>query len=156
MKNLTLSGICLALLLNCAPSFAQEKLPVNEPDLNKPKLFTDIPDRIPVHILDLQSLVNTETGKDISLNIPGNNNKAFDGRVISAAAKYNSTIRSVVIRSADFNGATFTLSSSIQPNGTVKFTGRIISPKHGDLFELQKENDQYILVKKNYHDLINE
>ncbi|MBL7739521.1 MAG: hypothetical protein JNK14_09895 [Chitinophagaceae bacterium] len=156
MKNLTLSGICLALLLACTPSFAQEKIPVNEPDLNKPKLFSDLPDKIPVHLLDLQSFVNTENGKQVSLKIPGNNNKGFDGKVIAAAAKYNNTIRSVVIRSADFNGATLTLSSSIQPNGTVKFTGRIISPKHGDLFELQKENDQYILVKKNYYDLINE
>jgi hypothetical protein len=65
-------------------------------------------------------------------------------------------IHSVVIRSRNFNGATLTLSSSAQPNGTVKFTGRIISFQHGDLYELQNQNNQYILIKKNFYDLINE
>jgi hypothetical protein len=61
-----------------------------------------------------------------------------------------------VIRSGNFNGATLTLSSSAQPDGAVKFTGRIISFKHGDAYELQNQNDQYILIKRNYYELINE
>lgn len=156
MKLQLLPGICLSLLLICATASAQEKIPVNEPDLNKPKLFNTLPDKIPVHILDLQALVNTSSGKEISLTLEKNTSTGFDGKVVSAASKYSNNIRSVVIRSSNFNGATFTLSSSILANGTVKFTGRIISLQHGDLYELQEQGNQYILIKKNYHDLINE
>lgn len=162
MRNLQLPGRrhvfcgCLSLLLFLSATLsAQDKLPVNEPDMNKPKLFGDLPDKIPVHILDLQSLVNTETGKNVSLLLEKNTSTVFNGKVVSTASKYNN-IRSVVIRSGNFNGATFTLSSSIHSNGTVKFTGRIISMKHGDLYELQKVDDQYILIKKDFHELIAE
>jgi hypothetical protein len=155
MRNLQLTGICLVLSILCQTTFAQTSIPVNEPDLKKPRLFAGLPDKIPVHILDLQSLVNAGTGKDVSLSLEQNASGVFAGKVISTANKYNN-IRSVVIRSSNFNGATLTLSSSILTNGTVKFTGRIISLQHGDVYELQNQNDQYILVKKNFYDLINE
>jgi hypothetical protein len=155
MKNLQLPGICLTLFFFCLTASAQNSIPVNEPDMKKPSLFTNLPVRIPVTISDLQNLLNTESGKDVSLRINQSAINSFNGKVVSAATKYNN-IRSVVIRSSNFNGATFTLSSSIQPNGTVKFTGRIISMQHSDLYELQNKNDQYILIKKNFYDLINE
>jgi hypothetical protein len=155
MKNLSLSGLCLAVTFFCVTASAQNTVPVNEPNQNKPKLFTELPDKIPVHILDLQSLMNTEAGKSVSLAL-GEATSKFSGKIVSKANKYNNNIRSVVIRSSNFNGATFTLSSSAQPNGTVKFTGRIISLQHGDLYELQNQDNQYILVKKNFYDLVNE
>lgn len=156
MKNLQLLGICLTLTIICATTSAQDAVRVNEPDHNKPRLFNNLPDKIPVHILDLQGLINSETGKNISLNLGELTANKFAGKVISKANKYNNNIRSVVIRSSNFNGATFTLSSSIRSNGTVKFTGRIMSLQHGDVYELQNQNDQYILIKKNLNDLMNE
>jgi hypothetical protein len=135
---------------------AQNKVPVNEPDMKKPQLFKNLPAKIPVHPLDLQSLVNTAPGKEVSLLLEKSASVAFTGKVVSATSKYNNNIRSVVIRSGDFNGATFTLSSSIHPDGTVKFTGRIINRAYGDVYELQYQGGQYVLVKRNYHDLIAE
>jgi hypothetical protein len=157
MKNLQLLGICLVMSLACVTASAQHTVPLNEPNTHKPKLFGNLPDRIPVQIDDLRALLGTEQGKDTNLKLGNTNNSLdrFEGRVISAADKYNN-IRSVVIRSSNFNGATLSLSSSIQSDGTVKFTGRIISFQHGDLYELQNQNDQYVLVKKNFYDLINE
>jgi hypothetical protein len=154
MKYLQLSGLCLLLSFICATTSAQNKIPVNEPDLNKPKLFANLPDKIPVDISSLQSLLNAENGKEVSLKLGQNTLNKFNGKVVSKVNTDN--IQSVVIRSGNFNGATFTLSSSTQPNGTVKFTGRIISFQHGDLYELQNQNDQYLLIKKNFYDLINE
>lgn len=154
MKNLQLQGLCLLLILTCATASAQHTIPVNEPDQNKPRLFTNLPDKIPVDINTLQTLVNTETGKTVSLKLGASELSNFSGEVVSKAD--DNTFHSVVIRSANFNGATLTLSSSAQPNGTVKFTGRIISLKHGDAYELQNHNNQYILTKKNFYDLINE
>ena len=63
MKNLLLPGLCLLLLFACATTSAQNKIPVNEPDQNKPKLFTNLPDKIPVDINDLKNLITAETGK---------------------------------------------------------------------------------------------
>jgi len=154
MKNLLLPGLCLLLLFTCATAPAQNKIPVNEPDQNKPKLFTNLPDKIPVTITDLDRLLSAENGKTVSFKFGQKNSNSFEGQVISKAD--DNTVHSVVIRFANFNGATLTLSSSAQPNGTVKFTGRIISFRHGDAYELQNRNDQYILIKKNYYDLINE
>ncbi len=151
MKYL-LPGICLILF--CSAVSAQNSIPVNEPDQNKPRLFTDLPDKIPVDISTLQTLVNTETGKAANLRLTTNGSISFTGQVVSRAD--DNRIHSVVIRSGNFNGATLTLSSSAQPNGAVKFTGRIISMQHGDVYELQYQNNQYILIKKNFYDLINE
>jgi hypothetical protein len=155
MKNLQLPGLCLTLIFFCATTFAQNSIPVNEPDLNKPKLFSNLPDKIPVDVSTLKSLLNAETGGDVSLNLGAISKTAFNGKVVSKADKYNN-IHSVVIRSSNFNGAILTLSSSILTNGTVKFTGRIMSLQHGDVYELQNQNDQYILIKKNLNDLMNE
>lgn len=154
MKNLLQQGLCLLLILACVTSYGQNTIPVNEPDQNKPRLFTTLPDKIPVDINTLQTLINTEAGKTVSLRLGSNELSSFTGQVVSKAD--DNTIHSVVIRSANFNGAMLTLSSSAQPNGTVKFTGRIISLKHGDAYELQNQNNQYLLIKKNFYDLINE
>jgi hypothetical protein len=155
MKYLQLSGLCLLLSAICAiTSSAQNMIPVNEPDKTKPELFTNLPDKIPVDLVTLQNLLNTETGKDISFKLGLNTASNFDGRVVSKAD--DNSFHSVVIHSGNFNGATLTLSSSTQPNGAVRFTGRIISFKHSDLYILQNQNAQYILIKKNFYDLINE
>jgi hypothetical protein len=154
MRNLLQQGLCLLLILACATSYGQNTIPVNEQDQNKPRLFTTLPDKVPVDINTLQTLINAEAGKTVSLRLGSNELSSFTGQVVSKAD--DNTIHSVVIRSANFNGATLTLSSSAQPNGTVKFTGRIISLKHGDAYELQNQNNQYLLIKKNFYDLINE
>ena len=154
MKYLYLPGLCLLLSILCATAYAQNPIPVNEPDQNKPRLFTNLPDKIPVDSNELQGLVNTETGKNVSFKLGQNTLNSFNGQVISRSD--DQIIHSVVIRSANFNGATLTLSSSAQPNGTVKFTGRIISFQHGDAYELQNRDNQYILIKKNFYDLVNE
>jgi len=155
MKYLQLPGLTLLLSIFCATASAQKNIPINEPDQNKPKLFTNLPDRIPVDISNLENLMMVGTGKDVSLKLGDKDLQGFSGKVVSVTNKYNN-INSVVIRSSNFNGAILTLSSSTKPDGTVKFTGRIISFQHGDLYELQNQNNQYILIKKNFYDLINE
>ena len=156
MKYLQLLGTCLIALfaLSHVSASAQSSVPVNEPDLNKPKLFSNLPDKIPVDVNTLQGLINSDNGKDISLRLGQDAMSNFDGKVISKTNDNN--IQSVVIRSGNFNGATLSLSSSTKPDGAVKFTGRIISFRHGDMYELENQNNQYILIKKNFYDVINE
>jgi hypothetical protein len=153
MKHLTLAGMCLSLLLSATILSAQDVVPVNEPNQKRPLLFKTLPEKVTIQASDLKSLIAGGEGKTIRLQM---GTGALEGKVVSAVNKYNNNIRSVVIRSSNFNGATLTLSSSTKRDGTVKITGRLISIQHGDLYELEKENEQYVLVKKNYYDLINE
>jgi hypothetical protein len=158
MNYLKIPGLSLLFILLCAIVNAQDKIPLNEPDNNKPKLFTHLPDQIPVTINELKSFIsgNAETGKQVQLNSSDNKIPGFSGKIVSHASKYQNRMNSVVVRLNDFNEATLTLSSSTQPDGTVLYTGRIISFKSGDLYELQKKDDQYFLTKKNYYELVNE
>ncbi len=157
MKNLRLSGICLSLLLMCAVATAQEKpIPINEPDYNKPLLFADLPEKIPVDATYLKSLLNNEMGKDVQVRMAANQKTTFfNGRIVSTATRNNKN-SSVVLRSSNFNGASLTITESANPDGSTSFSGRIISFGHGDLFELQSENGQYYFIKRKFYDLINE
>jgi hypothetical protein len=158
MNYLKLSGPGLLFLICCATGFAQNRATVNEPDYNKPALFANFPDKIPVTIDELKNLFSNDAakGKDAAISFADRKLPGFNGKLVSRASKYNNSIRSVVIRSTHFNGATLTLSSSTTTDGAARYTGRIISFQHGDLFVLQKENEQYFLIKKKYHELINE
>jgi hypothetical protein len=157
MKNLRTPFVCLCAILISLCSFAQtEKDPINEPDYKKPKLFSNLPDRIPVSIEKINDLLNTTIGNTTSLKVAEGTAQQFDGEVISKATKYENRIQSIVIRSTNFNGARLSISKITKEDNTVVYTGRIISFEHGDLYELQNLSGQLTLVKKNFYDLVNE
>jgi hypothetical protein len=154
MKNLQISGLILLFTICCFTSSAQQNPPVNEPDLNKPKLFQDLPERIPVQQATLQSALNATVGQSANLAITAN--FVYKGQVVSSASKYNNKIESIVIKSSNRIGASFSFSKITNEDGSTVFRGRIISLQHGDGFELVNENGQYFLVKKQFYDMINE
>ena len=158
MKYLKLYSFSLSFLFCCATSFAQDRVVLKEPDQNKPTLFANFPDKIPVEINELKNLFSNTAAKGMEANdsfiekkLPG-----FKGKIISATSKYNNTVHSVVVRSTRFNGATLTLSSFTTTDGTVRYTGRIVSFQHSDLFILEKQNEQYFFIKKKFNELVNE
>ena len=152
MKTLQSGSLLLLCALISLISFGQS-IPINEPDYNKAKLFQDLPDRLPVQVSSLQNLLNLQIGQ--AANFQLTNNAVLQGAVVSAATKYN-TIQSIVIRSTNRTGASFSFSKITQPDGSVKYTGRIISRQHSDGFELSLENGEYFLVKKQFYDMVNE
>ncbi len=159
MKNLRTYVLCVSITLYSVCSFAQNQtVPVNEPDYNKPKLFLNLPDNITVTVSDLNALLDNPAGRNININLAEKTQSPFqfEGEVISVSSKEDNNIRSVVIRSSNYNGARFTLSRITNADGTITYSGRIMSFKHGDLYELQKKNGNFILVKKNFYDLVNE
>ena len=157
MKNLRTPALCLCAMLFSLCSFAQnEKDPVNKPDYKKPKLFSNLPDKIPVSIDKINALLSTPVGNAMSLKVAEGSALEFNGEIVSRASKYENSIQSVVIRSTNFNGASFTISKITKADGTVSYSGRIISFQHGDLYELQNQNGQFVLVKRNFYDLVNE
>lgn len=158
MNYLKLYGFSLSFFFCCAISFAQDRVVLKEPDHSKPTLFKSFPDKIPVEINELTNLFSNTAakGKEANTSFLDKKLPGFNGKIISATSKYNNTLRSVVVKSTQFNGATLTFSSSTTTDGTVRYSGRIVSFQHDDVFVLQKQNDQYFLVKKKFNELVNE
>ena len=153
MKNLVKGIICLSLFLICQQSNAQTP-PVREPDMNRPSLFQNLPNKISCRINDLSALLESETGKPVSFSFVNNLN--FQGVVSSVASKSDNTLNSVVIRSTNFPGAALSFSRIKKEDGTFSYVGRIISFQHGDAYEISLENGQYYFFKKGFYDLVKE
>ncbi|HEX4875250.1 MAG TPA: hypothetical protein VFV31_01170 [Chitinophagaceae bacterium] len=157
MKNRIKAALCAAMLYVSISAAAQQpNIPLNEPDPNKPLLFSNLPDRIPVNMDNLSRAMDFTVGNTVNLMLSDANQLEIDGIVTSTASKYNNSIQSVVIKSTNYNGAAFTISKITDANGQVSFTGRFISMQHGDLFELISDNSRYVLVKRKFYDLVNE
>lgn len=157
MKNRSFIALCVSVLLFNVPLLAQnQNVPLNEPDYNKPLLFRSFPDSIPVNIASFDRAVSFSQGEDVSVNVSDNVQFVFQGKVMSIASKYGNSIQSVVIKSNVYDGAGLTISKVTDSNGNVSFTGRIVSMKSGDLYELVKTDSGYFIVKRKFYDLINE
>ena len=159
MKNLRIPALCLcALLLSLVGSAQTTTNPVSGQDDNKPKLFSNLPDKIPVTNDQINALFDVQVGVSASLSLSANETKKFTGNVVSKANsnEKEGSLESVVVRSSNFNGATLTISKLISKDGTVSYVGRIISFQHGDVYELQNLNGTYTLVKRGFSDLVNE
>jgi len=153
MKNLVKGILCLSVFLACIETNAQTP-PVREPDMNRPTLFQNLPEKISCRIADLSALLESEIGQTISFSFIDNLN--FQGVVSSVASKFDNTLQSVVIRSTNFPGAALSFSRITNENGSISYVGRILSFQHGDAYEINQENGQYFFVKKGFYDLVNE
>ncbi len=153
MKNLVKGILCLSVLFVGIELNAQNP-PVREPDMNRPSLFQNLPEKITCRINDLSSLLQSEIGTTVSFTFADNIN--FQGIVSSVATKFGNTLQSVVIRSTNFTGAALSFSRLIKEDGTISYIGRIISFQHGDAYEITMENGQYYFIKKGFYDLVNE
>ena len=51
---------------------------------------------------------------------------------------------------------TIIISAYTEKDGSITYTGRILSRANADLYELKKNGDEYEFVKRNYYDLVNE
>lgn len=156
MKNYRIHALTLAFILAAGISNAQQSSLAPARTATKPELFTQLPSRIPVTATDLETLIssNTETGRDASQSLSGKNTATFAGQVVSTASQHDNRVRSIVIRSSYFNGASFSLTAVTDEDGNVKYQGRIVSFKHGDVYELELNDNQYVLVKKDIRRLL--
>jgi hypothetical protein len=156
MKNLRTFLLCACITAYgfCASAQAPS-IPINEPNPNKPRLFSALPDNIVVNSDLFTTLLNTPIGNNII--IPINTAARFQGLVASVISKYENSMQTVTIRLTNYPGANLTLTKTINSeDGSLVYTGRIISLEHGDLYELQNQNGEYSFTKKKFYELINE
>jgi hypothetical protein len=133
-----------------------QKIPINEPDYNKPHLFDNLPAKISFNPSNFMGLLNKQPGSIVSTSLSADASIVFEGKLVSSASDENGSLERMVIQSTNFPGATFSMSKVTNSDGTIRYIGRLISFKHGDVFVLQQTNGQYELVKKNFYDLVNE
>lgn len=157
MKNFRTPVLCFSMMLFSLCSFAQNQtIPINEPDYNKPRLFDNLPDQIPVNIAKINELLTYTKGNPVDVVISNGSALRFTGTVVTAASKFQNKVVSVVLRSTNYVGASLTISKLTDDNGNISYTGRLLSFNNGDLFVLRQVNDNYVLVKRKYYDLVNE
>jgi hypothetical protein len=156
MKNLR-TTMLFAALISCLYSSAQTRpIPVNEPDLNKPKLFANLADKIGVSTEELDNLFASALGRSASIAMSMDKQSRLEGEIVSISSSGTNSVQTVIIRSTNYDGARFTLTRRQQADGHYTYTGHILSFRHGDLYELQNLQGQWTLVKRNYYDLVNE
>ncbi|TMI61740.1 MAG: hypothetical protein E6H07_17730 [Bacteroidetes bacterium] len=158
MRNLKPLCAAIMLLIGAVSSNAQETAPpLTEPNYKKPQLFTSLPENIKVNVDNLKVLLKSSTGDAVASDLGNVSAFDFNGQVVSTASTQNNMIKSVVIRSSNYSGASLTISQITNEDGSISYTGRIISFNHGDLFELKQQPDgTYAFVKKKFYDLVNE
>lgn len=157
MKSLCTTAFCVCVTIFSLSATGQnEKVLVNQPDLNKPKLFASLPDKITVSSDNLNNLFASSIGRSVNVDMTDNHALGFEGEVISTTSKYDNSIQSIVIRSTNYNGARLTISKITSADGVVSYSGRIMSMQHDDIYELKKEADNFVLVKRKFNDLVNE
>ena len=156
MRNLSIAILSVCFILCGLQSLAQDaqhtKIPINEPDNNKPKLFADLPDRLDFNPSNLTNLFQAKVGQ--SVNIAISTGFSFSGQVVSKSDDASSN--SVVVSSTNRIGARLIFSKVTDENNATRYIGRIISLKHGDSYEIAVENNQYYFKKTGYYDIIAE
>lgn len=150
MKQLKYCVSCAFLLLFCAIVNAQD--PINEPDLRKPKLFADLPQKMELKVSSMEILFSKKVGAVVSMNIT--REFLLEGAVVSRSEDAN--VKSVVISCTNRPGAIFTFTKTVTKEAGEKFIGRMVNRYSGDAFEIVKEKGSYVLIKKDYYEMINE
>jgi len=152
----TLKTIAFSALLGVSSLFsqAQEKIPINPPDYNKPRIFADLPQKMNVTIGDMSSLFDLAVGTSVIAKL--NKSFPFKGTIVSKSGSTGSQVQSVIIKSVTRQGAVLTFTRIANPDGSTLYRGRIISKESIDAYEIVKEDDSYVLQKKNYYEMVRE
>jgi hypothetical protein len=154
MKTLRIIAICAALGLGFLHSGAQEKLPINQPNYNKPKVFDDLPGKMNLKVSDMESLFDLSVGTLVTAKLTQNFH--LKGTIVSKSGNSKSQVRSVVINSITRKGSVLTFTRITTEDGSFIYRGRILNKESIDAYDIVKEDDQYVLEKKNYYEMVRE
>lgn len=133
---------------------ASQEIPINEPNYNKPQLFEDLPQKMNLTISDMESLFDLSVGTPVMAKLT--KSFPFKGTIVSKSGSSESSVRSVIIKSTTRKDAVLTFTKIKNQDGSFIYRGRIISKESIDAYEIVKENDQYVLKKKNYYEMVRE
>lgn len=150
MKYFIVAGAIVALMGYAHKTMGQ-KIPIPTEKQFHQTMFTTLPPRVSCQPTELQKLFSYHINDDVSIRV--NDQFVFSGIIIDKVERKSGVV-SLNIRSTNFPGALFTVSSTNLPGNKKVFTGRILHPSYGDVLELIQENDQYYLRKKNQNKMM--
>ena len=155
MKILKTGLLGLLFTLCAACAFAQRIGPAKtETSFNKPELFRDLPNRMDVSQQSLAPLLQNNVGEKVS--IPLASGFTFDGVVVSKSNAAERRYKTVVIKSTNRPGASFTITGLQKADGTMQYSGRMLSLKHSDAYEMKEDGGRLALEKTPLDDLVSE
>ena len=132
---------------------AQTVPPLNEPNYNKPKIFSNLPDKLLLRLTEAEALLNLSVGGDAKAAIAPN--FLLSGKVVSKSYGSDASVQSIVIKS-NLRNAVFSFSRIKNTDSSFVYRGRMLSREAGDALEIVKEADGYVLRKISYYNLLNE
>lgn len=153
--NLLKTGITCLLLSLCAMSATAQT-----PDLTKnsrvakPQLFSDLPPHIALNAVSFPQLLQKNIGEKISLPLaPG---VIFQGVVVSKSDASDVRSKTVVIKSSNRQGAALTITGIQKKDGNYRYSGRMLSLKHSDAYEMVEQDGRFALQKTALNELVTE
>jgi hypothetical protein len=144
MKRLPLQGTILLILLGYSAT-SQINIPLNQHPVEKPALFNQLPEKFACPVSVLQNIFAADS--NTRLNTKLSDQFSIEGIVLEKIPVSLQQVN-INIRCTNFQDALFNISRITQPDGSYKFTGRIVSPAHGDLIVLTEEKGQYSFTKQ--------
>lgn len=153
MKYLKTGFICVFLIL-CFLRGTTQISHTTKDEYRKPKLFADLPETMPLKVSVLNSILDFDKGRSVNLQLGSNFN--YRGVVVSKSDPADVSLKSVVIKSINRQGATLTFTRTINNEGDLVFLGRILSFRHSDAYELKLQEGQYVFIKKRADEIFNE
>jgi hypothetical protein len=125
---------------------AQEPTPyINQQPEEKPSIFHSLPQKIQVKIAVLEQLFTRSVNNRFAAGM--HQQLVIDGIVLEKVT-ISKQQESINIRCVNFANALLNVSKIRLPNNKIKYTGRIISPQHGDILTLGEENGQYYFTRQ--------
>lgn len=134
---------CMAVLLCGHKAISQVTPPLSQHVSDKPMLFTSLPQKLECNLEEIDKLFIAEQSQKLQLHL--NNHLRLEGVVMEKVQK-SPEILSINFKANNHGGALFNISRIIQ-NGTIRYTGRIISRENGDVLMMVKENEKYYFTK---------
>lgn len=120
----------------------------------RPLLFgAASPEKVTCAYSELLRPFTARIGDAIRLNLaPG---FFVEGKLVSVT-NHSAAVRTVQVTADNFPGAFLTLSRIEEKKGEYSYTATLMSLKHGDMYELKKENNLYVLNKRKTNDFMME
>jgi len=153
MKTLKTAALC-ALLTFCITTASAQLHASTKETVRKPRLFYDLPQRMALNKQSLAPLLQKEIGENVSVPMAGS--FTFTGRVVSKSDASETRSKTVVIKSADRPGAALTITGIANGDGTYRYSGRMLSLRHSDAYEMVEEAGELQLQKTELSDLVSE
>lgn len=154
MPLLKTGFICLLLFVCAARAAAQPHLRTKEGTFKKPELFRDLPTRMKVTVQTLAPLLQKEVGERVTISLSPD--FLFSGVVVSRSSAAETRYKTVVLKSTNRRGATFTITALRNSDGRYRYNAQLLSMKHSDAYELVETKGAFALQKTEAAELVSE